>query len=67
MVKPQFEAKKGQLGNSGVVKNDTVRRTILKEFEAWVKNSFIIAGKADSEIHGARGNIERFYALKKAA
>jgi 23S rRNA (cytidine1920-2'-O)/16S rRNA (cytidine1409-2'-O)-methyltransferase len=64
MVKPQFEAHKGQLGNSGVIKNDTVRRSILKDFETWVKRYFIIVDKADSEVHGARGNQERFYLLK---
>lgn len=64
MVKPQFEATRQQLGSSGVVKNDTVRRQILKDFEVWMKQRFIILGKADSEVHGARGNKERFYLLR---
>ena len=66
MVKPQFEARKGQLGSSGVIKNDTVRRAILKDFEQWAKQHFIILDKADSSVHGARGNQERFYLLKKS-
>lgn len=66
MVKPQFEARRAQLGNSGVIKNDTVRRSILKEFELWAKQYFIIVDKADSDVHGARGNQERFYLLKKS-
>lgn len=66
MVKPQFEARKGQLGSSGVIKNDTVRRTILKDFEAWARQYFVILDKADSSVHGARGNHERFYLLKKS-
>lgn len=65
MVKPQFEADRRQLGSSGVIKNDTVRRTILKEFEVWAKQYFVIVDKADSDVHGARGNQERFYLLKK--
>ncbi len=65
MVKPQFEAGKGQLSSSGVVKNDSVRRKILKDFEAWVKKYFIIQNKADSEVSGASGNLERFYLLHK--
>lgn len=65
MVKPQFEAARGQLGSSGVVKNDRMRREILKDFEMWVKDLFIIAEKADSEVAGAHGNRERFYLLAK--
>ena len=64
MVKPQFEAGKGQLGSSGVVKNDTVRRQILKDFEQWAKQRFVITDKVDSTVPGAHGNVERFYALR---
>lgn len=64
MVKPQFEAGRHQV-NKGVIKNDSVRRQILKEFEIWVKDRFIIVDKADSEVAGSRGNRERFYFLKK--
>jgi 23S rRNA (cytidine1920-2'-O)/16S rRNA (cytidine1409-2'-O)-methyltransferase len=63
MVKPQFEAQRRQLGSSGVIKNDTIRRHILKDFEAWTKQYFVIKDKADSEVSGARGNKERFYLL----
>jgi len=63
MVKPQFEADRRQLGNSGVVKNDTIRRQILKDFETWAKRYFVIVDKADSEVAGANGNRERFYLL----
>ncbi len=66
MVKPQFEATRRQLGNSGVVKNDTMRREILRDFEAWAKQLFIIIDKADSEVAGATGNRERFYVLRLA-
>ncbi|HET6622367.1 MAG TPA: TlyA family RNA methyltransferase [Candidatus Saccharimonadales bacterium] len=62
MVKPQFEAGKHQV-NKGVIKNNAVRRQILKEFEAWVKDYFMICDKADSQVHGASGNQERFYLL----
>jgi 23S rRNA (cytidine1920-2'-O)/16S rRNA (cytidine1409-2'-O)-methyltransferase len=64
MVKPQFEAQRAQLGSSGVIKNDTIRRQILKDFEAWTKKYFVIQDKADSDVHGAHGNKERFYLLK---
>ena len=66
MVKPQFEAQRQQLTRGGVVKNDGVRRAILREFEQWVRANFIIIDKADSEVKGAHGNLERFYILRKA-
>lgn len=64
MVKPQFEAGKEQI-NKGVIKNDRIRREILKEFETWVTKLFVIKAKADSDITGAKGNLERFYLLTK--
>lgn len=64
MVKPQFEAGKHQI-NKGVIKNDRMRRDILKDFEVWVQGLFVIINKADSEVAGAKGNTERFYRLKK--
>lgn len=63
MVKPQFEAGKQQV-NKGVIKNDSVRRQILRDFEAWSKKYFVIIDKADSDITGAKGNRERFYDLR---
>lgn len=63
MLKPQFEAGREQV-HKGVIKNDAVRRQILKEFEAWVKQYFIIVDKRDSDVAGAKGNRERFYLLK---
>jgi len=65
MVKPQFEASRQQITSSGVIKNDSVRRTILRDFEVWTKSYFRIIDKADSDVKGARGNLERFYQLRK--
>lgn len=65
MVKPQFEAGRSQV-NKGVIKNDAVRRDILKEFEFWAKELFVIQDKRDSEVAGSKGNRERFYLLKRA-
>ncbi|MFZ1250350.1 MAG: TlyA family RNA methyltransferase [Candidatus Microsaccharimonas sp.] len=62
MVKPQFEAGKHQT-NKGVIKNDAVRRQILKDFEVWTKDLFVIQDKRDSEVAGSKGNRERFYLL----
>ena len=66
MVKPQFEAGRNQT-NKGVIKNDAVRREILKDFEMWAKDLFFIQDKRDSDVSGAKGNQERFYLLKPVA
>jgi 23S rRNA (cytidine1920-2'-O)/16S rRNA (cytidine1409-2'-O)-methyltransferase len=63
MVKPQFEASQSELKHKGVIKNDRMRRQILKDFEIWARQTFIIIGKADSKVSGANGNQERFYIL----
>lgn len=66
MLKPQFEARPFQLKN-GVVKNETIRRDIIKDFEAWLKNNgFLIVNKRDNTLAGKNGNLERFYFLKIA-
>lgn len=62
MLKPQFEAGREQT-NKGVIKNDSVRRQILKDFETWAKQYFVIQDKRDSDVAGAKGNQERFYLL----
>jgi 23S rRNA (cytidine1920-2'-O)/16S rRNA (cytidine1409-2'-O)-methyltransferase len=64
MVKPQFEAGQSSLKHKGVIKNDKMRRDILNDFEAWARQKFVIVGKADSDVAGAKGNRERFYLLK---
>lgn len=66
MLKPQFEARQDQLFR-GVVKNEKIRREIVKDFEFWLKQSgFLVIGKRDNEVLGKNGNKERFYFLKLA-
>lgn len=62
MVKPQFEAG-DQYKHKGVIKNDRMRRDILRDFEQWAAGLFVIKDKADSDVAGAKGNRERFYLL----
>ncbi len=64
MLKPQFEARDFQL-NRGVVKNEKVRREIIRRFEEWLKrNGFLVVKKRDNTLAGKNGNLERFYWLK---
>lgn len=67
MVKPQFEARESNLKHKGVIKNDRMRRDILKDFEGWVTKYFVILDKADSDVAGTKGNRERFYTLRKVS
>jgi 23S rRNA (cytidine1920-2'-O)/16S rRNA (cytidine1409-2'-O)-methyltransferase len=63
MVKPQFEAGSNDQKNKGIIKNERIRREILRQFEMWVKDLFVIHKKADSLVKGTHGNQERFYLL----
>lgn len=66
MLKPQFEAQPAQL-NRGVVKNEKMRREIIRGFEFWLKRyGFIVVKKRDNETVGRNGNRERFYWLRNA-
>lgn len=66
MLKPQFEAKSEQLVK-GVVKNEKIRRSIIKNFEDFLKrNRFLVVAKRDNILAGKNGNVERFYWLKLA-
>ena len=67
MLKPQFEARLDQL-NRGAVKNERMRREIMREFETWLgRSGFRVVQKRDNETVGkVGGNRERFYWLKLA-
>lgn len=62
MLKPQFEAGASKK-HKGVIKNDKQRREIMKDFETWAKERFVVKEKIDSSVSGQKGNVERFYLL----
>lgn len=64
MCKPQFEAGKDQT-NKGVIKNEAMRRKILNDFETWLKTAAVVLDKSDSDTPGEKGNVERFFLIKK--
>lgn len=67
MAKPHFEADYATASkHRGVIKNDTIRREILRKVETELKKWFVIVDKADSGVLGRKGNKERFYLLKPA-
>lgn len=65
MIKPQFEAQNASVKHKGIIKNEAIRRQILKDFENWCKQYYFIENKKDSSVSGEKGNTERFYLLKK--
>lgn len=59
LVKPQFEAGRGQVGKGGIVRDEGVRARVLEEVEAAaVAEGFQVLGRMESPIRGADGNLE---------
>jgi 23S rRNA (cytidine1920-2'-O)/16S rRNA (cytidine1409-2'-O)-methyltransferase len=68
MAKPHFEADYVTASkHKGVIKNNTIRRAILKQVETFMLQQFVIVAKADSQVLGRKGNQERFFYLHKKA
>ncbi len=61
LVKPQFEAGRGQVGKGGIVRDPEVRRRAIETTVAAVAALGLEAGgTVDSEVPGAGGNREAF-------
>ena len=59
LIKPQFEAKREEVGKGGVIKQPLVQARILGRFLAWmVEHSLRLGGLVASPILGASGNQE---------
>ena len=59
LVKPQFEAGRGQVGRGGVVRDPAVWRRVLLELWAWaVEHGFTPRGLTASPIRGPAGSVE---------
>ncbi len=59
LIKPQFEAGKGEVGKNGVVRDTEVHARILREVVASASSDgFRLAGLTASPIKGPAGNIE---------
>ena len=63
LIKPQFEAKKKEVGKGGVIRKPDIHARVLARFINWaVNNDYRLRGLAVSLIEGASGNRE-FLAL----
>jgi 23S rRNA (cytidine1920-2'-O)/16S rRNA (cytidine1409-2'-O)-methyltransferase len=59
LVKPQFEAGRGQVGPGGVVRDPAVHRRVLRELWEWcAEHGFVPADLTASPIRGPAGNVE---------
>ncbi|MFC1932929.1 TlyA family RNA methyltransferase [Chloroflexota bacterium] len=65
LIKPQFEARREEVGKGGVIKQPVVHARVLGRFIAWmIEHSFRLGGLVASPILGASGNKEFFVLLK---
>lgn len=66
MVKPQFEAERGEVGAGGVVRDDTLRCAIVQRVvQASQALGAVVLGQADSQLPGPSGNREVFLLLRR--
>jgi 23S rRNA (cytidine1920-2'-O)/16S rRNA (cytidine1409-2'-O)-methyltransferase len=64
LIKPQFEAKRAEVGKGGIVKQPAVHARVLGRFISWlVEHGFRLGGLVASPILGASGNREFFLLL----
>jgi 23S rRNA (cytidine1920-2'-O)/16S rRNA (cytidine1409-2'-O)-methyltransferase len=65
LIKPQFEAKKEEVGKGGVIKKPLLHATVLGRFIKWlVSNNYQLLDITASPIPGATGNIEFFVFIR---
>ena len=66
LVKPQFEARREDVGKRGVIKSPEVHAQVLKKVIEWSENNGIeVVAQCASPILGDAGNQEFFLLLKK--
>jgi 23S rRNA (cytidine1920-2'-O)/16S rRNA (cytidine1409-2'-O)-methyltransferase len=65
LIKPQFEARKEEVGKGGVIKQSIVHARVLGRSIAWaIEHHFRLGGLVASPILGASGNKEFFMLLR---
>jgi 23S rRNA (cytidine1920-2'-O)/16S rRNA (cytidine1409-2'-O)-methyltransferase len=68
LIKPQFEARKDEVGRGGIVRDVTVRERVIKEVTHGIcAYGFELVGVIESPIAGADGNIEYLAYFKRRA
>jgi 23S rRNA (cytidine1920-2'-O)/16S rRNA (cytidine1409-2'-O)-methyltransferase len=68
LIKPQFEAGRGQVGKGGIIKDPAIHRQVLTNLLGWAAaNGLPPAGLLQSPIKGAEGNTEFLAWLRPGA
>jgi len=66
LVKPQFEAERGEIGKGGVVRDPAVHERVCTAAAAWIEaRGWTVEGIAESPITGPEGNREFLLAARK--
>ena len=66
LIKPQFEAKREEVGKGGIVRSEGVRSSVIEKVKASAEEvGFNVKGVVQSPITGADGNVEFFVYLLK--
>jgi 23S rRNA (cytidine1920-2'-O)/16S rRNA (cytidine1409-2'-O)-methyltransferase len=67
LIKPQFEAARGEIGKGGVVRDPDVHARVCAEIAAWLSGrGWRVEGVTPSPITGPRGNVEFLIAARNA-
>jgi len=65
LVKPQFEVGKGKVGKGGIVRDENLRQEVLRQrCDDLTSLGLRLMGIVDSELSGAKGNVEAFALLR---
>lgn len=68
LVKPQFEAERGEIGKGGVVRDPQVHARVTAAFAAWLEGrGWRVEGVEPSPITGPEGNVEFLIAATRDA
>ncbi|MGN6058276.1 MAG: TlyA family RNA methyltransferase [Sphingomicrobium sp.] len=66
LIKPQFEAGRGEVGKGGVVRDPQVHERVCAEAKAWVETQgWTVLGIIPSPITGPEGNVEFLLGAEK--
>ena len=67
LVKPQFEAERGEVGKGGVVRDPAIHERVVAAARAWVESrGWQVQGVEQSPITGPEGNIEFLLAATRS-
>lgn len=68
LIKPQFEAKREQVGRGGIIKDEVIHEQVVERVVAGIiDNGFAFCGVTDSPLKGAAGNKEFLAFFEKEA